>query len=147
MQLMQAIGRAVVDSGTFENACREVCRILRAQVPHYHWVGVYALQGESLKLVAWAGEQATEHTEIPIGRGICGLAARTGETVIVDDVNRDPRYLACFLSTRSEIVVPIRKRTRVIGEIDIDSNRPAAFNALDRMFLEWLADLLAEKAS
>ena len=76
---------------------------------------------------------------IPVGQGICGAAAASGETEIVDDVNADQRYLACFPSTRSEIVVPIAHAGRVVGEIDIDSDRPAAFGEDDRAFLERVA--------
>ena len=75
----------------------------------------------------WKGPQATEHVRIPIGEGICGAAAASGVTEVVDDVNADDRYLACFVSTRSEIVVPIAYEGRVVGEIDIDSDEPAAF--------------------
>jgi L-methionine (R)-S-oxide reductase len=84
----------------------------------------------------WKGQQATEHVRIPVGQGVCGAAAASGQTEVVDDVNADPRYLACFPSTRSEIVVPIAHEGRVVGEIDIDSDRPAAFGDEDREFLE-----------
>lgn len=122
-----------------------VCRELRAGVPHYNWVGVYMLeeQGTMLVLRGWDGPAATEHVRIPVGQGICGLAAREAQTVIVDDVRADPRYLQCFLGTRAEIVVPIFAGGAVIGEIDIDSDQVAAFNATDRMFLEWCAEKLA----
>jgi GAF domain-containing protein len=76
---------------------------------------------------------------IPVGQGVCGAAAASGSTEIVDDVNADPRYLACFASTRSEIVVPIFHDGRVVGEIDIDSDRPAAFGEDDRAALERIA--------
>lgn len=82
---------------------------------------------------------------IPVGQGICGAAAATGRTEVVDDVNADPRYLACFPSTRSEIVVPISHEGRVVGEIDIDSDRPAAFGQADRAFLERVAELIAPR--
>jgi GAF domain-containing protein len=85
------------------------------------------------------------HTRIPLGRGICGAAAIEKQTIIVDDVHADPRYLACSLETKSEIVVPIMSGDRVLGEIDIDSDRPAAFNADDRALLEAVASLLAER--
>jgi GAF domain-containing protein len=87
--------------------------------------------------------EATEHTRIPVGQGVCGAAAASGVTEIVDEVNADPRYLACFPSTRSEIVVPIAVDGRVVGEIDIDSDRPAAFGDDDREFLEQVAALIA----
>ncbi len=123
------------------------CGALRAGVHHYNWVGVYLLEEEGTMLVlrGWDGPAATEHVRIPVGQGICGLAAREAQTVIVDDVRSDPRYLQCFLQTRAEIVVPIFSGGRVIGEIDIDSDQVGAFNATDRMFLEWCAEKLAAK--
>jgi GAF domain-containing protein len=126
-----------------------LCRALRAGVPHYDWVGIYLLEedGAVLVLRGWDGPAATEHVRIPVGQGICGLAAREAQTVIVDDVREDPRYLQCFPGTRAEIVVPILAGGRVLGEIDIDSDRIAVFNATDRMFLEWCAGRLASAIS
>ena len=111
--------------------------------PHYSWVGIYWVEGSDLVLGPWRGPQATEHTRIPVGTGICGAAAASGRSEVVDDVSADPRYLACFASTRSEIVVPILRDGRVIGEIDVDSDRPAAFTPADRRFLEAVAGLIA----
>jgi GAF domain-containing protein len=145
MEIMQRLGQALVAEKSFKGAAQRVCQILRREVPHYTWVGVYVVRGETLELEAWDGPAATQHVRIPIGQGICGLAARTKETVLVDDVNKDPRYLMCFPQTRSEIVVPILKNGRCLGEIDIDAEKAEAFNAMDRMFLEWLAGLLADK--
>jgi len=113
-----------------------------AELPHYDWVGIYLVQGKELVLGPWRGAEATEHVRIPIGQGICGAAAATGRTEVVADVTSDPRYLACFPSTRSEIVVPIVDGDEVLGEIDIDSNTPAAFGDEDRRFLEEVARLL-----
>jgi GAF domain-containing protein len=110
---------------------------------HYSWVGIYLVEGDDLVLGPWKGPEATEHVRIPVGEGICGAAAATGETEVVDDVNADRRYLACFPSTRSEAVVPISYEGRVVGEIDIDSDRPAAFTEDDRVFLEHVAQLVA----
>jgi L-methionine (R)-S-oxide reductase len=123
-------------------ALAETCRFLRATFPHYRWVGVYRVDGSDLVLEAWEGPAATEHTRIPIARGICGQAAREDRTVIVDDVTRSPEYLACFAETRSEIVVPIRDGPAVVGEIDIDGDRVAAYDASDRQFLERVAPKL-----
>ncbi|MFN3335891.1 MAG: GAF domain-containing protein [Thermomicrobium sp.] len=122
----------------------DVCRILERSVPWYDWVGIYLVEGDELVLAAWSGPAATEHVRIPIGQGICGAAVREGQTIIVPDVRQDPRYLQCFLSTRSEIVVPIRHGGTVIGEIDIDSDQLAAFDVNDRVLLEWLAERLAD---
>lgn len=120
----------------------ETVTLLRRERQHYNWVGVYLLQGEELVLGPYVGKP-TVHTRIPLNQGICGAAASTGETLIVDDVNADPRYLACSLETRSEIVVPIRHNGRILGEIDIDSDQTAAFTPYDRDLLEPVAAILA----
>jgi GAF domain-containing protein len=116
--------------------------ILKREMPHYSWVGIYLLDGNELVLGPFLGKPSP-HTRIPIGSGICGAAARERETIIVDDVNADSRYLACSLETKSEIVVPIMSGPRVLGEIDIDSDQPAAFGSEDRTLLESVAALLA----
>jgi len=121
------------------SALAEVCRYLVHEFPHYPWVGVYRLDGTTLVLDAYNGPEATEHVRIPLDRGICGQAARENRTVIVDDVRAAPEYLACFLSTRSEIVVPIRDGPAVVGEIDIDGHELRAFDESDRRFLERVA--------
>jgi len=109
-----------------------------------NWVGIYLVKGDVLVLGPWKGKQATEHTKISIGKGVCGSAARSGKTEVVADVSKDNRYLSCFRSTRSEIVVPIIKNNKVIGEIDIDSDVPAAFDKTDERFLEKIADMLCK---
>jgi GAF domain-containing protein len=121
---------------------QEVVDLLHDRVDHYSWVGIYLVEGDDLVLGPWKGPEATEHVRIPVGQGVCGAAAASGQTEVVDDVNADPRYLACFPSTRSEIVVPISREGRVVGEIDIDSDRPAAFGEADREFLERVAELI-----
>jgi L-methionine (R)-S-oxide reductase len=126
-----------------EDVLQRVVDVLHDEIEHYSWVGVYLVEGDDLVLGAWRGPQATEHVRIPVGQGVCGAAAASGETEIVDDVNADPRYLACFPSTRSEIVVPISHEGRVVGEIDIDSDRPAAFGEDDRVLLERVALVVA----
>lgn len=117
---------------------------LKKQMASYTWAGIYLLEGRELVLGAFFGKPSP-HTRIPLDRGICGAAASTGATIIVDDVNADPRYLACSIETQSEIVVPIMHGTKVLGEIDIDSDQKAAFTAADRDLLEAIARLLAAK--
>ena len=124
----------------------EIVELLQRERPLYHWVGIYLIENGELVLGPFVGKP-TPHTRIPLNQGICGAAASSGETVIVDDVNADPRYLACSLETRSEIVVPIARNGRVLGEIDIDSDIPAAFTDQDRALLEAVALVLAEKFS
>jgi L-methionine (R)-S-oxide reductase len=121
-------------------ALAEAARILQ-RLPRYTGVYLYVLEGETLVLRAHSGRD-TEHVRIPIGQGICGLSARTGQAVVVEDVAQDPRYLACNLETRSEIVVPILRGERYLAQIDVDSDDRAAFGADDRVFLGQVAALL-----
>jgi L-methionine (R)-S-oxide reductase len=125
-------------------AMEETVKILAAAIPAYTWVGIYLLEGNELVLGPFVGKPSP-HTRIPLGRGICGAAAAEKATIIVDDVNKDPRYLACSVETKSEIVVPIMHEATVLGEIDIDSDRPAAFGDEDRALLEGIAALLAPR--
>jgi L-methionine (R)-S-oxide reductase len=139
----EALDSILDRGGDADDVLREVVALLHERFEHYSWVGIYLVEGDDLVLGPWRGPEATEHVRIPVGQGICGAAAATGRTEIVDDVNADPRYLACFPSTRSEIVVPISFEGRVVGEIDIDSDKPAAFEEQDREFLERVATLIS----
>ena len=123
---------------------QDVVDFLYNTINRYSWVGIYIVQGNELVLGPWKGPNATEHTRIAIGKGVCGSAAKTGKTEVVDDVHSDNRYLACFVSTKSEIVVPIKKEGKIIGEIDIDSDKIGAFTIKDKIFLEKIADMLSE---
>jgi putative methionine-R-sulfoxide reductase with GAF domain len=136
---LEAIDRILNRGGDPDDVLRAVVSVLYDRFDDYSWIGIYLVEGDELALGPWEGPQATEHVRIPLGQGICGAAAASGQTEIVDDVNADPRYLACFPSTRSEIVIPISYEGRIVGEIDIDSDRPAAFGAEDRTFLERVA--------
>jgi len=123
---------------------RGIVEAIAAHFPHCNWTGFYWLDphvAETLVLGAFVGEP-TPHTRIPITEGICGAAVVAGETVVVDDVNADPRYLSCSIKTKSEIVVPIHAQGKVVGEIDIDSHTPAAFTEIDRRFLEEAARIV-----
>jgi GAF domain-containing protein len=142
--ILNSVRKLMANSPEVAELLTEVVGLLHRERPHYHWVGVYLLEGEELVLGPYVG-MPTEHTRIPLHQGICGAAASTGQTLIVDDVKSDPRYLACSLETRSEIVVPIKHQDRILGEIDIDSDQPAAFTPLDRDLLQCVAALLAEK--
>ena len=115
---------------------------LRNKVDKYNWVGIYMVEGDDLVLRAWDGPEATEHVRIKIGEGICGLAAKEQFTVVVPDVSKDSRYIACFPNTKSEIVVPIFNNGKVIGEIDIDSDLIDPFDRKDEHFLESIANFL-----
>ena len=130
---------SVLGESKGRKAREAMVRLLNSSVPSYSWVGIYAVDGKDLVLDSWVGPAATEHTRIPMGKGVCGYAAKSGRTEIVSDVSKDPRYLQCFLSTKSEIVVPITRDRTVVGEIDIDSDQLGAFSTVDREFLEAVA--------
>jgi len=142
--VLSSVEQAAAGSADARALMAETVALLQRERAHYNWVGVYLLEGQELVLGPFVGKP-TPHTRIPLDKGICGAAASSGKTLIVDDVNADPRYLACSLETRSEIVVPIIREGRVLGEIDIDSDKPAAFTEEDRKLLEAVAEILATK--
>jgi len=114
-----------------------------AELPDYNWSGIYRLEGETLILDAFNGAE-TDHTEIPVGRGVCGTAVAENANQVVEDVRSLTNYLACSTQTRSEIVVLIRDTAgTILGQIDIDGHRVGAFDASDETFLEQLALVLA----
>lgn len=121
---------------------RRAVDLLHASLPHFHWTGIYLLEGETLVLGPYHGKP-TEHARIPVGKGICGQAVAEQRSIVVDDVTKASNYLACSIETRSEIVVPIRAKGKIVGEIDVDSDRPGAFDESDRAFLERVAALLS----
>ena len=126
---------------------RRVCERL-AQLPNFNWVGFYMLAQEACHKVLVLGPYVgapTQHVKIPLNEGICGAAVSQGQTIVVDDVHSDPRYLACSLETKSEIVVPVRARGQIVGELDIDSHAHAAFGAEEREVVERCAELVGRK--
>lgn len=144
--LLERIKEDLRRSGTREEKLKSTCHLLRGAIPYYHWVGFYLVPDPAkpeLVLGPFAGTP-TEHTRIAFGKGICGQAAQLKETFVVADVARETNYLACSPLVKSEIVVPILKDNRVIGELDIDSHRTAPFTKEDRAFLETLCQSLAE---
>jgi len=139
---LELVSAAIDEAGDGGPAIAAAVHALKQQMPAYTWVGVYLLDGNELVLGPFVGKPSP-HARIPLGRGICGAAATEKTTIIVDDVNADSRYLACSIETRSEIVVPIMLGTEVLGEIDIDSDRLAAFGQDDKTLLESIAQRLA----
>jgi GAF domain-containing protein len=121
-----------------------VVDLIADRLPYYNWVGFYMLDPNDTSMLVLGPFHGapTDHIRIPVTEGICGAAVAQGETVIVDDVSADPRYLSCSIETKSEIVVPIRMRNEVVGEIDIDSHDLSAFGPDDRTFLEACAVLI-----
>jgi GAF domain-containing protein len=144
--LGQEIAGEVARASDKHDAMTAAVRMLKENRPYYTWVGIYVVEPGAhepeLVLGPFIGKPSP-HTRIPLGRGICGAAATQKQTIIVDDVNSDPRYLACSIETKSEIVVPIMDGDRVLGEIDIDSDTSGAFGEADQDLLERVAQALA----
>jgi L-methionine (R)-S-oxide reductase len=140
---LEAVDRIVNRESEADEVLRQIVDVLHDRLEHYSWVGIYLVEEGDLVLGPWKGPQATDHVRIPIGQGVCGAAAASGKTEIVDDVAADERYLSCFPSTRSEVVVPIVYEGKVVGEIDIDSDMPAAFGRDDKALLERVATLIS----
>jgi L-methionine (R)-S-oxide reductase len=133
---------------TAHDLMRKMVQLLHDRMLKYNWVGFYMLEpgAQPPMLVLGAFEGAmTPHTRIPLNQGICGAAASSGQTVVVDDVGKDPRYLACSLETKSEIVVPVFVHGKVVGELDIDSHFPAAFTTENQELVQYCAMLVGKK--
>ncbi len=145
-RLLKKAAELLEASNDSRSALKELCLLLKKSVPHYDWVGFYLVDTEKpdeLVLGPFDGAP-TEHTRIKFGRGICGQAAATGKTFVVDDVTRESNYLACSLHVKSEIVLPIFTHGRLTGELDIDSHTPAAFDDSDEVFLKIVCDMVSE---
>jgi len=122
-----------------------ICALLEREIAHYDWVGFYLVdpaRERELVLGPFVGAP-TEHTRIAFGQGICGQAADTEMTFVIQDVSQETNYLSCSPHVKSEIVVPIFKEGEVVGEIDIDSHALAPFGDADNAFLEQVAALVA----
>jgi GAF domain-containing protein len=121
-----------------------ICDLLDARLDNYDWTGFYLsdIEKRMLHLGPYTGE-VTEHTTISYGKGICGQAAEAEKTFLIEDVTAEKNYIACSIHVKSEIVVPIIKNGIVVGQIDIDSNKVAAFSDQDRRLLEEICVELA----
>lgn len=146
-ELIPALDELAKNASSADALMTGIVALLHERLTRYNWVGFYMMEKEVdqdiLVLGPFKGTM-TPHTRIPLNQGICGAAASTGKTIVIDDVNSDPRYLACALETRSEIVVPVFVRGKVTGELDIDSHFLAAFGADDRKLCEHAAALLGK---
>jgi L-methionine (R)-S-oxide reductase len=143
--LLDDVKAIVASPENRDERLRRICELLHAEVPHYDWVGFYIVDPHierELMLGPYVGTP-TEHTRIPFGKGICGQAADTKRTFIIQDVLQETNYLSCSPDVRAEIVVPVMRAGVVLGELDIDSHALAPFSHEDRAFLE---DVCAEVA-
>lgn len=146
-EVRNEVSQFAQSSPTAKGFMQSVCKLLHERMLKYNWVGFYMLEPGTtppvLVLEAFVGAM-TPHTRIPLHQGICGAAASSGKTIVVDDVKKDPRYLACSLETKSEIVVPIFVKGQVAGELDIDSHFAAAFGVDDQQLVQYCAEAVGK---
>jgi len=143
-KLIQPIEMLVTSGEMRSEILLNVCKLLKDKVYHFDWVGFYVLDvsGSNLLLETFVGKP-TEHTVIPVGKGVCGQVAENRKLKIVQDVNQEGNYIACSIDVQSEIVVPILKDDKFVAEIDIDSHSPAPFTVDDEEFLTVICQILS----
>ena len=123
----------------------KVCHLLDQEISYFNWTGFYFRNGDKEELILgpYVGAE-TDHTIIPFGKGICGQVAVSNQTFLVDDVTKQDNYLSCSIDTKAEIVVPIFKDGKNVGQIDIDSHYLDPFTKDDVILLEWLCEEVAK---
>ncbi len=133
---------------TVDERLFSICELLEKHIDYYNWVGFYFRNGdkEELLLGPYVGAP-TDHTVIPFGKGICGQVAVSNENFVVPDVSAQDNYIACSITVKSEIVIPIFVNGKNIGQIDIDSNTPDPFTEDDERFLEFVCAEVAKLLS
>ena len=143
-ELKPKISDLVSNSSSLDTTLKDVCELLKSSITYYDWVGFYFKNGEKeeLKIGPYAGA-TTDHEIIPFGKGICGQVAVSNENFVVPDVNSQDNYIACSLSVKSEIVIPLFVNNINIGQIDIDSNTIDPFTQEDERFLEFVCESVA----
>ena len=142
--LKPKITTIISDSSSIDYCLQLICDLLKAEIPHYDWVGFYFKNGdkEELKLGPYSGTP-TDHTIIPFGKGICGQVALSNQNFVVPDVKAQDNYIACSISVKSEIVIPLFVNGINIGQIDVDSNTTDPFTDADERFLEFVCQSVA----
>ncbi len=143
-ELLDNIKSAIADKSTETDILQTAIELIDNFSEGFNWTGFYMMKNGILEVGPYIGPE-TSHTKIELNSGICGAAASRHESIIVDDVKADPRFLACSISTRSEIVVPLMDGDNCLGEIDIDSNKPSFFTDDDKFMLEKAAEIVVEK--
>ncbi|RKR15292.1 GAF domain-containing protein [Maribacter vaceletii] len=130
---------------SIDEKLKEICELLKESIRYYDWVGFYFKNGDKneLKLGPYAGAP-TDHTIIPFGKGICGQVAESNENFVVPDVQAQDNYIACSITVKAEIVIPLFKNGENIGQIDIDSNTPNPFSEEDERFLEYVNEKVSQ---
>lgn len=143
-EIVSLVEQKAGSDATRDEVLRYAVTILKEERESYNWVGIYLVEGDALVLHNYIGKP-TEHTHIPIGKGVCGAAVAEGANQIVGDVTKLDNYLACSVETRAEIVVLIRRGPEIFGQIDIDSDLENAFSSRDEALLIRVSDQLARR--
>lgn len=143
-KLIKLLKRSLTNK-EYGDKLKQIVIFLDHYVEYYNWTGFYLTKDENkLELGPFVGEP-TEHVLIDFGKGICGQAAEIKDNFIVEDVSKETNYLSCSSKTKSEIVIPLMKKGKVMGELDIDSHYINAFTTADEKFLENICKLLVEQ--
>jgi len=143
-QLIDNIRIAVLDKTDETEILTESIKLIDAFSDGYDWTGFYLVKDGILEVGPYVGPE-TPHKKIELAQGICGAAVLQKKSIVVDDVNADPRFLACSINTKSEIVIPLMDGDKALGEIDIDSNQPAFFTKEDREMFEEIAEVIVAR--
>ncbi len=138
-QILRMLQATAAETRDRDELAATALRGLRDTLPQASWSGIYWLEGQELVLGPFHGP-ATDHTRIPVGRGVCGTAVEEGADQRVDDVRERANYLACSASVRSELVVLIRARDTIVGQFDFDAEEVGAFDADDLCVVRAVAD-------
>lgn len=145
-KLLQNLAAFVLAAPKDPSSLKTAAEMVRAE-RDYRWIGIYKIERGDFVIAAGTGNEPPAYPRFPKTQGLCGAVAETGETLIVGDVRKDPRWLPAFWTTHSEIVVPILSEAtgQVIGVIDVESEKRDAFTADDRDFLEHVAGVMARR--
>lgn len=138
---------SILESSTADtnDKLKKICQLLDQEIEYFNWTGFYFRNGDKEELILGPYVGATtDHTVIPFGRGICGQVAVSNETFVVPDVSQEDNYLSCSIDTKAEIVVPIFKDGKNIGQIDIDSHSLNPFTKEDEALLQWICEEVAK---
>lgn len=139
-QLLPQIKALIAEESDVISNLANVCAVLKYNMPGFFWVGFYFVKGGELVLGPYQGPVAC--TRIQIGKGVCGVAAKRRETIIVPYVDEFPGHIACSSLSRSEIVIPLFNGSEVAGVLDVDSDSPDMFDDVDKRYMEELCGWL-----
>lgn len=144
-ELLDEFKKHAVTAPTAEALMERITKRLHEKMTRYNWVGFYLIDptNANFLIVGPFAGSFTPNVRIPLNSGLCGAAASSGQTIVVQDVSKDPRYLAGSALVKSEIVAPIFVKKKLVGELDIESYFTDTFNESERVFVEACAEVVA----